>query len=87
MSVYPSKRTLIERIGNLLRAITGDFQTFFTHHPLTYAKLGIRIERVMTDDDRQWLVLSVNDVQGRLQTPRHSPDLHQAIHSADERQS
>jgi transposase InsO family protein len=50
MSVYPSKRTLIERIGNLLRAITGDFQTFFTHHPLTYAKLGIRIERVMTDN-------------------------------------
>jgi hypothetical protein len=46
-----------------------------------YAKLGIRIERVM------WLVLSVNDVQRRLQTPRHSPDLHQAIHAADQRQS
>jgi transposase len=49
-----------------------------------YPKLGIRIERVMTDNG---LVLSVKDVPSRLQTPRPSPNLHQTLHPEDQRKS
>ena len=38
-------------------------------------------------DDRQRLMLSIKDVPGSLQTPWPSSDLHQAIHSEDQRKS
>ena len=49
-----------------------------------YAKLGIRIERVMTDNGSCY---QVKDVPSRLQTPRPSPNLHQTLHPEDQRKS
>ena len=43
-----------------------------------YAKLGIRIERVMTDNGSCYRSKSV---PGSLQTPRPPPSLHQALHA------
>jgi len=45
-----------------------------------YAKLGIRIERVMTDNGSCYR----SELPGRLQTPRPPPSLHQALHPEDQ---
>ena len=45
-----------------------------------YAKLGVRIERVM----RTMARATIKDVPIRLRTPRPSPNLHQALHPDDQ---
>ena len=46
-----------------------------------YAELGIPHRAC---DDGQWLVLPIKDVPICLQTPRPSPNLHQALHPEDQ---
>ena len=48
-----------------------------------YAKLGVRVERVMTDNGSCYRSKSL---PSSLQTPRPPPNLHQALHAQDQRQ-
>ena len=75
-----SRIKVLGRIGSVGHRTTGRYPGAVNRHH----GIGWEFVHVCIDDRRRFL-LSVEDVPGRLHAPRSAPNLHQTLHTEDQR--